>query len=330
LSPLVSIIIPVFNSQKHLAECIGSAIAQTWPNTEIVIVDDGSADNSLQIAEKYVGTHGVRIIRQSNKGASAARNAGLKEAKGDYIQFLDADDLISPDKIEAQIACLNGSVTRVAICKTVHFFDKENHLKGVPTNDWFCRDSGDPVDFLIKLYAGEDVLPGYGGMVTIHSWLTPRKLIEKAGWWNETLSLDDDGEFFCRVVLASGGIKFSDTGFNYYRKFNHQHSLSAQKTLKGLESAVLAIDLKYGHIKAKTSDRLADRVFAKHYWWTGVLAFPQFKALSKYCIQKAKQLDYQGERYVGSPAGHFLAGFLGWKAARLITHYGQQFKRSWA
>jgi hypothetical protein len=174
------------------------------------------------------------------------------------------------------------------------------------------------------------VMPGYGGMIADHSWLTPRKLIEAAGPWNENLSLDDDGEFFCRVVLASTGIKFSSEGLNYYRKFNTQRSLSAQKSKKGIESAILAIDLKLGYLKARSQDPIVGRVFAKHYWWTGVLAYPQFKSLSAYCIRKAKQLGYSGEKYVGGRSGHILAAVLGWKAARLMARYSQLFKKSWA
>jgi glycosyltransferase involved in cell wall biosynthesis len=162
--PLVSIIIPVYNSEIYLAECIESAINQIHSNTEIIIVDDGSTDNSLQIARNFENEK-VRVLNQDNRGASAARNTGLKEAKGSYIQFLDADDLLSPDKIEEQIKCLNGSITHLALCHTVHFDENEDYNKGSTTDDWFCADSSDPVDFLIKLYAGDEIMPGYGGMI---------------------------------------------------------------------------------------------------------------------------------------------------------------------
>jgi glycosyltransferase involved in cell wall biosynthesis len=329
LNPLVSIIIPIYNSEKHLAQCIESAIAQTWACKEIILVDDGSTDNSYAIAQKYTGKSNIKLLRQANQGASAARNMGLKEAKGEYIQFLDADDLLSPNKIEAQIKILNGSKTQLSACRTIHFNDGENHLDGLQSAGWFYRDSNDPIDFLTKLYAGDDVLPGYGGMVAVHAWLTPKSLIEKAGPWNEGLSLDDDGEFFCRVVLASKGIKFSDKGFTYYRKFKGQQTLSAQKSKKGMESAVLAIDLKLAHMTARSEDPIVCRVFAKHYWWAGVLAYPQFKSLSQYCIKKAKQLGYSGEQYVGGRGGHVLAAILGWKAARLIAAWRRSIKLSW-
>jgi glycosyltransferase involved in cell wall biosynthesis len=306
-------------------------MAQTWSYKEIIIVDDGSADSSYDIAQKYADQPGVKLIRQENKGASAARNAGLNEAKGEYIQFLDADDLISAAKIAAQVRCLSGSLTELAICKTIHFVDGNQPTppQAMECRDWFYEDHPDPVDFLIKLYAGDDTLPGYGGMVAVHSWLTPRRVIDKAGQWNESLSLDDDGEFFCRVVLASGGIKFSPEGVNYYRKFTGRKTLSSQKNKRSMESAVAAIDLKLDHLKAKTDEPIVDRVFAKHYWWTGVLAYPQYKSLSNYCIKKAVQLGYHGEKYVGGRAGHLLATIVGWKAARLITAYRGLFKQSW-
>jgi glycosyltransferase involved in cell wall biosynthesis len=329
MNPLVSIIIPAYNSGQYLAETINSALAQTWGNKEIIVVDNGSTDNTAEIIKGF-GSRILPISIQQNKGASAARNAGLQVAKGDYIQFLDADDLLSTNKIESQLSCLNNLDNYLSICRTIHFIDGEDYKTTETIVSWFDTDTDHPVDFLIKLYSGEEVLPGYGGMITIHSWLTPRALIDKAGPWNEALSVDDDGEFFCRVVLAAQGIKFSDKALCYYRKFNIQQSLSAQKTSKALQSTIAAIDLKYSHLKVKSYDKLIDRVFAKHYWWAGVLAFPEFKVLSNHCIQKAITLGYKGQKYVGGPSGHAVAGVLGWKAARFIAYYQQVLKQSWA
>jgi len=330
MSFLVSVVIPVYNAEKYLDTCIQSVMNQTWPNTEIILIDDGSTDNSLKVAQKYQENANVKIIAQKNKGAAAARNAGLKLAKGDYIQFLDADDLLSPDKIEGQITRLNGSLKQVAICRAVHFNDGDNYEDGIISDGWFCSDNNTPADFLIKLYAGNEIMPGYGGIMLIHSWLTPMAIIQKAGLWNEKLSLDDDGEFFCRVVLAADGIKYSEKGFSYYRKFNNGQSLSAQKSRAGAESGVLAIDLKYQNLKAKTNNPIIDRVFARHYRWIGVLAYPQFKSLSSYCIKKAQELGYNGEKYTGGPAGHFLTKLMGWKAARILAYYKQLVSKSWA
>ena len=99
---LVSILIPCYNADKWLKETIESALSQTWSNKEIIIVDDGSTDNSLQIAKQFESNI-VKVISQVNKGATAARNKAFEYARGDYIQWLDADDLLAPDKIEKQM-----------------------------------------------------------------------------------------------------------------------------------------------------------------------------------------------------------------------------------
>ena len=99
---LVSICIPTYNSKKWVGETIHSALAQTWENKEIIIVDDGSVDDTYQIIKQFESDN-VRVFRQENKGACSARNRALKEANGDFIQWLDADDILASDKIEIQL-----------------------------------------------------------------------------------------------------------------------------------------------------------------------------------------------------------------------------------
>lgn len=95
-SPLVSIIVPVYNTQVYLERCIKSLLNQEYPNIEIILIDDGSSDNSLFICEKYQIDDRVVIIHQENSGVSMARNNGLDRARGDYISFVDSDDFVSP------------------------------------------------------------------------------------------------------------------------------------------------------------------------------------------------------------------------------------------
>ena len=102
MSVLVSILIPSYNAEEWIEETIQSALSQTWPRKEIIIVDDGSTDNSLRIAKEYE-SNSVKVISQENSGAAVARNKALEYAQGDYIQWLDADDLLAPDKIEKQL-----------------------------------------------------------------------------------------------------------------------------------------------------------------------------------------------------------------------------------
>src|SRR3990170_4942215 len=90
--PLVSVLIPAYNSERWIAETLSSAVAQTWPNKE-VIVDDGSKDRTLEIARTF-SSRGVKVVMQANTGAPGARNHALRLAQGDYIQWLDADDVL--------------------------------------------------------------------------------------------------------------------------------------------------------------------------------------------------------------------------------------------
>jgi len=104
-NPLVSILIPAYNASKLLAATIRSAIGQTWKRKEIIVVDDGSTDQTLAVARRFE-PEGVQVVSQKNQGAAAARNHAFQRSKGDYIQWLDSDDLLAPDKIERQLTTL--------------------------------------------------------------------------------------------------------------------------------------------------------------------------------------------------------------------------------
>jgi glycosyltransferase involved in cell wall biosynthesis len=100
--PRISVLIPCHNAEAYIAETLESVLAQSWPKLEVIVVDDGSTDGSAACTEAFAG-RGVRLIRQDAAGAAAARNRAFSGATGDYIQFLDADDLIDRDKLELQV-----------------------------------------------------------------------------------------------------------------------------------------------------------------------------------------------------------------------------------
>ena len=102
MDPLVSILIPAFNAEHWIAETLNSATNQTWARKEVIVVDDGSTDRTLEVARQYV-CENVVVTSQTNQGAAAARNKALSLCQGDYIQWLDADDLIAPDKVALQM-----------------------------------------------------------------------------------------------------------------------------------------------------------------------------------------------------------------------------------
>jgi glycosyltransferase involved in cell wall biosynthesis len=100
---LVSVIIPCYNHARYLGQAIESVLDQSYPRVEIIVVDDGSTDHTTQVAARYSGVH---YVRQENQGLSAARNTGLRQSRGDFPVFLDADDLLLPGALEAGLNCL--------------------------------------------------------------------------------------------------------------------------------------------------------------------------------------------------------------------------------
>ncbi len=233
MNPRVSIIIPCHNAAPWLAATLESALAQTCTDREILVVDDGSTDSSRAIAAPF-RDRGVTLATQANAGASAARNHGLRLARGEFIQFLDADDLLSPDKIESQLRThRRAPAGAVVSCRWGRFTDDPAAARFV--DDAVYRDFA-PVDFLV-LAANTRV------MMHPSAWLVPRAVADRAGPWDESLSLDDDGEYFARVLLASDGVVFCpDPGARSLYRSGLPGSLSRRRDDRARRSQFRAYD----------------------------------------------------------------------------------------
>jgi glycosyltransferase involved in cell wall biosynthesis len=142
--PLISVVIPAYNAASYLAETLESVLAQTFRDYEIILVDDGSSDETFEIAARFSA---VRRMWQANKGAAAARNAGIVAARGRYVAFLDADDLWLPEKLEKQAAWLTRNPGADWIYCDALVFDSE-------TRRTICR-----VGQRIRLHEGEVLRP---------------------------------------------------------------------------------------------------------------------------------------------------------------------------
>lgn len=208
MKPLVSILIPAYNSQHWIADTLRSAIAQTWPRKEIIVVDDGSTDETLAVARQFACDN-VQVVTQMNHGAAAARNKAFSLSQGDYIQWLDADDLIAPDKITQQMEALGHSASKSTLLSGAwgRFLYRYYRAKFTPTALW-CDLS--PTEWLIRKM-------GKNLHMQTATWLVSRELTEAAGPWDTRLLGDDDGEYFCRVLLASSGVRFVPEAKVYYR-----------------------------------------------------------------------------------------------------------------
>jgi glycosyltransferase involved in cell wall biosynthesis len=208
MKPLVSILVPAYNAEEWIADTIKSAIGQSWPRKEIIVVDDGSTDQTLAIARQFASKD-VAIVKQINQGASAARNHALALSQGDYIQWLDADDLLSPEKVAKQMQAVDEMEnTRTLLSSEWGYFSyRKNRAQFSPTSLW-CDLSA--VEWLLRKMR-ENLF------MQTATWLTSRKLANLAGPWDLRLMGDDDGEYFCRVILASEGIRFVPGAKVFYR-----------------------------------------------------------------------------------------------------------------
>ncbi len=204
---LVSVIMPAYNHAGFLPMAMDSVLAQTYRPIELIVVDDGSTDNSYTIikewAEKKRTDDGFRLLhlRQKNKGACAARNLGALRSCGQLIQFLDADDLLAEDKIERQVGCWNG---------------EDNCLVFGPWKRFRAEEDPDANGESGKvLNVDGDILAQWlnGWWAPLHSLLWPRTMVAKIGPWDEQLASDQDGDFFVRALFAGARLLFCGNGY---------------------------------------------------------------------------------------------------------------------
>jgi glycosyltransferase involved in cell wall biosynthesis len=319
----VSILIPAYNAERWLSETIQSALNQTWQDLEVVIVDDGSTDRTLAIARSFESSR-VKVLHQENKGPGATRNVALRSCGGDFVQYLDHDDLLSPDKIESQVDRLRESPPgMLAVSAAVYFQDGTDPQSGVLADGWPMVDSDDPLGWLIELL-GPD---GEFGMVPPGAWLTPRSLALEAGPWDEEPTPDDDGEYFARVVLKSAGIRRSKTGTFFFRKHGPGGSVSTSRTEVLLSGALRSTDRKANLILSRTGDARAKRALANAYMYRAVEAYPDFPEIARAALSKVEELG--GTDFVpplGGWRSELVGQLLGWRAAKKASTGFQQMK----
>jgi glycosyltransferase involved in cell wall biosynthesis len=277
MTPLVSILIPAFNAQEWIAETIQSALAQTWPRKEVIVVDDGSSDRTFAIAESFAAED-VKVVTQPNQGAAATRNRAFALSRGDYIQWLDADDLLSPDKVAHQMKIAKeANDPRTLLLSPWAFFRfRPANAKFVPSA--LCADLN-PTEWLIRKWEGD-----------LHmqtaTWLVSRELSEAAGPWDTRLLGDDDGEYFARVICVSKAIRFVPESKVYYRITPSSRLSHIGRSNKKMEAQFLGMKLQIGYLRAR-EDSARARAACVNYLqgW-----LPHFHPNRPDLVQEAQQL----------------------------------------
>jgi glycosyltransferase involved in cell wall biosynthesis len=251
------------------------------------------------------GFSAARLICQDRKGAAAARNRGLAESTGAFIQFLDADDIIDPDKINLQMARLQDAADCVASAEWGRFSESPADTVFVPERNW---EDLPPVEWLVRSRAG-----GLG-MLFPALWLIPRAVAIAAGPWNEALSLGDDGEYFTRVVLAAQAVLFCPGARCRYRSRLHG-SLSSSKNWA---SGFAVIDLCEAHLRAREDSERVRRCFALSWQHLAHGAYPYAPIIAEDALARAHALHPAVIRPNGGAAFKVLSRLVGWRTARRL------------
>jgi len=306
VKPLVSILIPAFNSQAFIADTVRSALGQTWERKEIVVVDDGSTDQTLAVARQFEA-NGVTVVNQSNQGAAAARNKAFSICHGDYIQWLDADDLLAVDKISRQMDALGDWSERRTLLSSAwgHFHYRPTSADFVPTSLW-CDLS--PVEWQLRYFE-------QGHWMQTATWLVSRELTEIAGPWDTRLLGDDDGEYFTRVILASKNIRFVPEARMFYRRGVGTLGYVGNQSRK-LEAQFLSMQLRIKHLRRAEDSKMVREASLKYLQRYLICFYPERDDI----VERAEQLaaDLGGKLEVPRLPWKYswIKELFGWTAAK--------------
>jgi glycosyltransferase involved in cell wall biosynthesis len=313
---LVSIIIPVFNSEKFLYDTIESVLKQSYKNLELIIVNDGSTDNSEEIIFSFKDDR-IKYFKRENKGQCIASNYGLSKATGEYIKFFDADDIMNSAHIESQVKKLEGTTNAIASCAWGRFynddptsavFKPELVWKDMKTTDWLKT----------ALSQKSDMMPAW-------LWLIPKKIINKSGGWDERLSLNNDFEFSTRLLLPVSDVLFCENAKVFYRS-GVASSLASSKSKKAYEAAFLSTFLGCTHLLKMDDSKEMKRLCANRYKVWVHRIYPHYPDV----VQKFEdQIRILGGSNLAMDSGPFLkftSFIIGWKRAKKLKIFLSKLK----
>jgi glycosyltransferase involved in cell wall biosynthesis len=307
MKPLVSILIPAYNAEKWLGYTLRSAVGQTWQRKEIIVVDDGSTDGTAELARGFASKQ-VKVVSTANQGLSGAVNHAIQLSQGDYIQELDSDDLLSPDKIERQLAGLReGDSKRLLLSSPwAYFYYRPRLASFVPNALWHDLS---PVEWLLTKM-GENL------HMQNATWLVSRELIEAAGPWDTRLQYDQDGEYFARVVAASEGTRFVREARVFYRNSDSSRISYIGNSDVKKNSLLLSMTLHIQYLRSlEESDRVRKACLTYLQNWYGNF-YPNRPDLVAVCQALAEEVHGHLAEPRLSWKFAWIKPLLGWNAAR--------------
>ena len=259
---LVSIIIPAYNAARYLSEAVNSALHQTYSDVEIIVVDDGSTDNIKDIARPYREAGKIQYIYQENKGLSAARNTGIRAARGEYIAFLDSDDLFLPDKLEKQVRYLEEHpACDICYCNLKHFYEEEPDRM---------------LQLQYRYYSGADAFPHllWKNFINPLSVVLRRSVFDHYGYFNESMRRSEDWDMWVRAAYRGARFDFLPEALARYRMRRGSLSYAAESEIQRKQMTLAFFK------RLRNSMPPADRM---RYRMNAVIAYHWLKFLYAHC-----------------------------------------------
>ena len=319
MKPLVSILTPAYNAERWIASTIQSAIGQTWTRKEIIIVDDGSTDRTAELARQFASKE-VKVVSTPNQGAAAARNHALQLSQGDFVQWLDADDLVSPDKIERQLGALGELDGKRTLLSSpwASFFYRTHRARFIRTP--LCEDLS-PVEWLLRKLS-------QNLHMQTATWLTSRELVDAAGPWDQRLLSDDDGEYFCRVLLASEGTRFVPGTGVFYRDVGANRLSGIGSSDRKKDALLLSMKLHIQYLRSlEDSERVRKSCLTYMQNWYSAF-YPERPDLMVALHNMAAELQGNLEPPRLGWKYAWIRPVFGWKVAKLAQWVLPEFKGS--
>jgi glycosyltransferase involved in cell wall biosynthesis len=246
-TPLVTVIIPNYNNETYLPECLESVIKQSYKNMEIIVIDDGSTDRSAEILQKYWSE--IKLIKSSHSGASVARNIGIEQSRGQFIAFMDSDDIWISEKIEKQMSKILNNCADLVYCG---YQEIGLASRIVLPNSHF---KGDCYEFF-KNYPGVSFL-ACGGV------LIRKSILSKSGLFDKNFKGAAEDWDFLRRICMNGKVDFSDEVLFYYRR--HSTSITGRSTWEYYQGNKMAvINMLREDLQIKSVERR--KIWFKLHW----------------------------------------------------------------
>ena len=292
--PKVSVIIPAYNAEKHIAKTLDSALAQTYSEFEIIVVDDGSRDQTASIVKQYQETYPekVRMIKKENAGPAKARNVGIKASNGEYIAFNDADDLWLPEKLEKQISYFERQSPQVGMVYTnARKFDEKGiwtlpkRYRRKKVEGWIYKD-------LLK----DNMIPNQSVMVR-------RSCFDEVGFFDESLDIIEDHDMWIRIAMKYE-IAFLEETLSLYREHSQGRSKATEKTMNR-KIGVMEKHLRMASDNIEIED-IIKRVFSQRLYEFGYFYLKEERmSAARRMFDRSLAMSFQYKTYLAKIASFF-------------------------